>query len=179
MEVTRPHGHAAAVWAEAHVRILRMLFARLGFRSAIRRRKVRSFAKSESLSHSWRGRDGGRPGRRGVSAATSFRRTLWWPRSRGYLSERTAASPSRPPAHVEGVTIGILGDAYGVTVELDAPGPFDAELCVTGPGVLALVSGAGRLCVLEPDPTTSVPCSRSGAICCPAQCTTCWLPPRF
>lgn len=58
------------------------------------------------------------------------------------------------------MTIGILGVAYGVTVELDAPGPFDAELGVTGPGVLALVSGAGRLCVLGPDPTTSVPCSQ-------------------
>jgi len=167
------------VWAEAHVRILRMLFARLGFRSAIRRRKVRSFAKSESLSHSWRGRDGGRPGRRGVSAATTLRRTLWWPRSRATCRSGLRQARADPPAHVEGVTIGILGDAYGVTVELDAPGPFDAELGVTGPGVLALVSGAGRLCVLEPDPTTSVPCSRSGAICSPAQCTTCWLQPRF
>lgn len=45
-------------------------------------------------------------------------------------------------------------------MELDAPGPFDAELGVTGLDVLALVSGAGRLCVLEPDPTTSVPCSQ-------------------
>ena len=98
--------------------------------------------------------DGAGSARRRVSGALSGGP------ARGLPVGADCASPGRLPAHVEGVTIGILGVAYGVTVELDAPGPFDAELGVTGPGVLALVSGAGRLCVLEPDPTTSVPCSQ-------------------
>ncbi len=63
----------------------------------------------------------------------------------GFLAGRTVDRPTRVALHVDGATIGLDGGPDGVSVELDAAGPFDAELSATGQAVLALVAGARSL----------------------------------
>lgn len=63
----------------------------------------------------------------------------------GYLTGRPITEPTRLGLHVEGVTLGVNADPDGVSVELEAAGPFDVELTAAAPQVLALVSGARSL----------------------------------
>jgi len=63
----------------------------------------------------------------------------------GYLAARRTAEPIRVGLHVEDVTLEVSADADGVSVELEAAGPFDVELTAAAQLVLALVTGAQSL----------------------------------
>ena len=62
-----------------------------------------------------------------------------------YLAGRRMAEPTRVGLHVEDATLGVNPGGDGVSIELEMTGPFDVELTVAAPQLLALVSGARSL----------------------------------
>ena len=62
-----------------------------------------------------------------------------------YLGSTSVPVPTRIGLHVEGATFAVLAHPDGVSIEVAATGPFDAELTAAAPLLLALVSGARSL----------------------------------